>query len=172
MTKKQLQNIISQGENEQVEFKLSFNKQAIETVVSFSNNKGGKLYVDLTVEDLKTDNYQAQSRNKLITGAFYLTKDIEKYGSGYRRIREQIAKYPTMFFNFEESSGGYLVKVGYENQKTDNVTDNVTDNQRNIKIIELIKINNKISSAEMAEILDVTKRTILRDIEKLKNKVK
>ena len=79
-----------------------------------------------------------------------------------------------MFFKFEEISGGYLVKISYEKQKTDNVTDNVTDNQRHIKIIELIKINNKISTTEMAEILDVTKRTILRDIEKLKeqNKVK
>ncbi len=134
----------------------------------------GKLYGGLTIDDLKTDNYQAQSRNKLITEAFYLTKDIEKYGSGYRRIREQIAEYPTMYFDFEENSGGYLVKIGYEKQKTDKVTDKVTDIQRRIKIIELIKINNKISTTEMAEIIDVTKRTILRDIEKLKeqNKVK
>ncbi|RLD47568.1 MAG: ATP-dependent DNA helicase, partial [Bacteroidetes bacterium] len=49
----------------------------------------------------------------------YLTKNIEKYGSGYRRIREQIAEYPTMYFDFEENSRGFLVKIGYEKQKTE-----------------------------------------------------
>ena len=96
----------------------------------------GRLYGDLTIADLKTDNYQAQSRNKLIAEAFYLTKDIEKYGSGYRRIREMIAEYPTMYFNFEENSGGYLVTLGYSNQKRgikhtsfkENVTENVVEN--------------------------------------------
>ncbi len=143
-------------------------------------NPGG-LFGNLTIEDLKTDNYQAQSRNKLITEAFYLTKDIEKYGSGYRRVREQIAKYPTMYFNFEENSGGYLVKIGYEKQKTnkvtDKVTDNVTDNvtdKRSELILNLIRKNEKISTTEIARELNVTKRTILRDIEKLKgqNKLK
>ena len=132
----------------------------------------GKLYGNLTIEDLKTDDYQAQSRNKLITEAFYLTKDIEKYGSGYRRVREQIKKYPTMYFSFEENSGGFLIKIGYKNQKTrtiiDNVTDNVTDNERQIRVIEFIKSNNKISTKEISEILNISKRTILRDIEKLK----
>ncbi len=76
-----------------------------------------------------------------------------------------------MYFNFEENSGGYLVSIGYKKQKTsitDNVTDNVTDNEREIKVIELIKLNNKISTAEISKLLKVTKRTILRDIEKLK----
>jgi fido (protein-threonine AMPylation protein) len=47
-----------------------------------------------------------------------------------------------------------------------NVTDNVTD--RDSKIIALIKENNHISTAKMAIILSVSKRTILRDIDKLK----
>ena len=77
----------------------------------------GKLYGGLTIDDLKTDHYQAQTRNKLIAEAFYLTNDIEKYGSGYRRVREQIAKYPTMAFEFMEISGGYLAKLNYVEQK-------------------------------------------------------
>ncbi len=39
----------------------------------------GKLYGDLTVEDLQTDHYQSNARNRLIAEAFYLTNDIEKY---------------------------------------------------------------------------------------------
>jgi fido (protein-threonine AMPylation protein) len=46
------------------------------------------------------------------------------------------------------------------------VTDNVTD--RTSKIIALIKENNRISAAKMAATLSVSKRTILRDIDKLK----
>ena len=38
-----LQNIILQGETETVEFKQSFNKTVIETLVAFSNTKGGKV---------------------------------------------------------------------------------------------------------------------------------
>ncbi|GHV49087.1 cell filamentation protein Fic [Bacteroidia bacterium] len=49
---------------------------------------------------------------------------------------------------------------------TDNVTDNVTD--RTSKIIALIKENNRISATKMATALSVSKRTILRDIDKLK----
>ena len=45
MTKKELLHIISQGENEQVEFKSSFNKAVFETVVAFSNTTGGVIII-------------------------------------------------------------------------------------------------------------------------------
>ena len=77
----------------------------------------GLLYGDITIEKLKTDTYQAQTRNKLIAEAFYLTKDIEKYGSGYIRVREEISYYPTMKFEYEEMGNGYLVTVSYDRQK-------------------------------------------------------
>ena len=43
MTTQQLIYIIKQGEGETTEFKQSFNKEAIETIVAFSNTKGGKV---------------------------------------------------------------------------------------------------------------------------------
>ncbi len=46
----------------------------------------GGLYGGLTIEALKTDLYPSQLRNKLIAEAFYLTGNIEKYGSGMIRI--------------------------------------------------------------------------------------
>jgi ATP-dependent DNA helicase RecG len=55
-----------------------------------------------------------------------------------------------------------------------NVTDNVTDNVTNIvtdrkdQIIILIKENNSISTSEIANKLNVSKRTILREIDLLK----
>ena len=39
---------IAVGENEFVEFKTSFNKETIETLVAFSNAKGGKVLLGVT----------------------------------------------------------------------------------------------------------------------------
>ena len=75
-----------------------------DNAISFFNP--GRLYGDLTIEKLKTDSYQSRIRNKLIAEAFYLTRDIEKYGSGYIRIRREIADYPTM------KKDGLLARVG------------------------------------------------------------
>ena len=61
---------------------------------------------------------------------------------------------------------------------TDSVTD-VTDSVADVtdedadraeKILDLIIENNKITASEIAKYMEVTKRTILRDIEKLKDK--
>lgn len=78
----------------------------------------GVLFGNLTVEDLKKDNYQAYARNKLIAEAFYLTGQIEKYGSGFLRIRNEVRAYPTMNFDFEEIPNGMLLSLSYTKQKT------------------------------------------------------
>ena len=69
----------------------------------------GKLYGGLCVADLFTDHYQSRLRNKLIAEAFYLTKNIEKYGSGFIRIRKELEAYPEISFSIEESGDGVLV---------------------------------------------------------------
>lgn len=56
----------------------------------------GKLYGGITIEELSTDTYQSCTRNKLIAEAFYLTNNIEKYGSGYIRIRKELEAYPEL----------------------------------------------------------------------------
>ncbi|PIV62125.1 MAG: ATP-dependent DNA helicase, partial [Bacteroidetes bacterium CG02_land_8_20_14_3_00_31_25] len=89
----------------------------------------GELYGNITIEDLQHDDYQASARNKLIVEAFYLTGDIEKYGTGYRRIREALKNYPTMKFDFKEIQGGFLAELSYQKQRlTENAVDNVVDN--------------------------------------------
>jgi ATP-dependent DNA helicase RecG len=47
MNLNELQNIISQGENETVEFKQSFSKTVIETLAAFSNTKGGQVLIGI-----------------------------------------------------------------------------------------------------------------------------
>jgi ATP-dependent DNA helicase RecG len=82
-------------------------------------NPGG-LFGEITEEDLRTDTYQASTRNKQIAEAFYLTGDIEKYGSGFIRIREAVKEYPTMLFDFINSQQGFVTEFSYEVQKNNN----------------------------------------------------
>jgi len=162
----------------------------------------GKLSGDLTFEDLQTDKYQAYARNKLLAEAFYLTGDIEKYGSGFRRIREYVEEYPTMKTEFMEIPNGLLFTYSYTIQKnstmppfytpemlvgageTENVIENeadvienvieneadVIENNRGDLLVRLMQANKYISAADLAKKTNVTWRTIMRDIEKLKAK--
>lgn len=148
----------------------------------------GSLFGKLSVAQLKKDNYQAYTRNKLIAEAFYLTGDIEKYGSGFVRIREEIKSYPTMKFDFEEVPNGFLVTLHYTQQKslfaanklnipdkvtdrvtnkvTNKVTNNLSKNQQ--EIIKQILLNQKVSAAQLADFVGISKRKIIDNINKLK----
>ena len=59
--------------------------------------------------DIQADNYRSSLRNKLVGEAFYLTGNIEKYGSGFIRIRKALQDYPEIDFEIKEFSGGVMV---------------------------------------------------------------
>jgi ATP-dependent DNA helicase RecG len=156
----------------------------------------GKLYDGITVDALSTDNYQSRIRNKLIAEAFYLTKNIEKYGSGFIRIRKELETYPEVSFQVEEISGGVLISflqkavyggakpinigtsevrapiggVNYENggiKKSKLVkSGGKTDD---LAVLNLIKILPGLRSGAIALELGAPKRTIERRLKGLKN---
>jgi len=140
-------------------------------------NPGG-LYGNLTEEDLKTDSYQASTRNKQLAEAFYLTHDIEKYGSGFIRIRQAIANYPTMIFNFHTLGQGFLAEFSYSEQKLtikndpalDEVPDKVPDSlsENLTKILLEIQNNKNVSMNDLANTIGISKRKILDNINKLR----
>ncbi|MBI9065653.1 MAG: putative DNA binding domain-containing protein [Salinivirgaceae bacterium] len=136
----------------------------------------GKLFGDLTIEELKTDYYQSNARNRLISEVFYLTHDIEKYGSGFTRIRKEISSYPTMEFNYKEMGNGFFVELKYKEQKTSNITPiktpikNVEITELEEKIIHKIIENPKISINKIGEKLGIGRDTVAEYINKLKRK--
>ena len=142
----------------------------------------GELYGNQTIAALKTDDYQAYTRNKLIAEAFYLTADIEKYGTGFTRIRKAIAEYPTMKFTFEEMPKAFLVSLSYDKQLQNiktavNVTENDPENdpEKNLNnrqkmILEIAEKNPKISRDLLSKELNVSDATIKRDITLLSSK--
>ena len=120
----------------------------------------GKLYGNLTVEDLKTDAYQSHARNKLIVEAFYLTGDIEKYGTGYIRVRNAIKEYPTMDFNYREIGDGYITELKYESQKTTTVGVKGDDRRLGVRLgVKLgvrLGVNQKLILDRMQESPQIT----------------
>ena len=48
MTKKELEHITKEGENEQTEFKRSFNQESIISISAFANTEGGSLWIGLS----------------------------------------------------------------------------------------------------------------------------
>jgi len=62
----------------------------------------------LLINDIQTDNYRSSLRNKLVAEGFYLTGNIEKYGSGFIRIRKALRDYPKIDFEIKEFAGGVM----------------------------------------------------------------
>ncbi len=138
----------------------------------------GKLYGDLTIEQLKTDSYPSRTRNKLIAEAFYLTGDIEKYGSGYQRIRKVIQDYSTMTFDYEESGDGYMVTIEYTQQKQETNIVNIAKNTDEgviegvKKLFDYIQANPGLRTTQISEQLNVPVKTVERWLKRLKEQNK
>jgi len=139
--------------------------------ILFSNP--GTFLKGLSVEDLKTDTYQPVHRNKLLAEAFYLAGDVEKYGTGFIRIRDWLTDYPELEYNIELLPD--FVRVKLNDKVPDKVPDRVPDkvpdklSQNQKKIIELILLNNRISMQRMADKIGISKRKILVNINKLRD---
>ena len=126
----------------------------------------GTLYGGLTIEELKTDVYPSQLRNKLIAEAFYLTGNIEKYGSGMIRIRQELKIYPELNFKIEEIGGG--IQVTFSSQKTmhEGVSEGV-----NI-LYECIQNNPGLRLPDYSKLLGIPVKTLEHRIKNLRQKKK
>lgn len=134
-------------------------------------------------------------RNPLIANTLYLSKDIEKWGSGFRRITEACQKSNTKV-KFEIRKNGFMVifyrktdeelfdLTGEEKNDAKNVALNDENVAKNvalkvkekypelrkvyIDIIEVISKDNYITQEEIASELNKTRNSIYRNIKSLK----
>ena len=93
---------------------------------------------------------------------------IEKYGTGIKRVRDYFLEYNLPEPAYKLVQDGFLVKLNGVDLNKENVTKDVTKESRISKIIELIKLNPKITTYELANQINRTNRTVLRDLEDLK----
>ena len=139
--------------------------------MTFTN--GALLPPEITIEKLK-QSHASIPMNPLIASVFYKAGLIENWGRGTINVIADCANYgiPEPEFRFDMNVF-WAILHNDTNDVTDDVTDNVTDDRLK-QVLELIKKQKSISTAKIGKILNVSKRTVLRDIEKLKatNRIK
>ncbi len=139
----------------------------------------GRIYGNLTIEDLKRDDYVSSIRNKLLAEAFYLIGDIEKYGTGFIRIREWLRGYPHISLDISEMGDFFRVdvrsNVGCQENDLKNDLKNdlreqygLTDNQADI--LRAVIQNKFITQQQLSEKIRITPRNIRNNIDRLKSK--
>ena len=138
-------------ETQHIELKSGFNDETIETLTAFANG------------------CQAYAHNNLIAEAFYLTGDVEKYSSGFRRIREELSFYPTMVLECDEIANGFLATLRYSQQKMANNSPTIVTSGEE-ELLTLIRKNNRITRKEIAVELGTSINTVKQYIRNLKNK--
>jgi ATP-dependent DNA helicase RecG len=116
------------------------------------------------------NHYQSRLRNKLIAEAFYLTKNIEKYGSGFIRIRKELETYPEIIFAVEEIGGGVLVTFGQAEEVNGGVNGGVSGGAD--EVLNYIRMNPGVKTSEIAAALDIPQRTLERWLKRLKDEKK
>ena len=156
--------------------------------VIFSNP--GTLFGKLTLKDLEKDDYISSIRNKIVAEAFFLTGDIEKYGTGFIRIRKKLNKLKTATYKISEIGDFFRVELldtrSYDTGKdpvkefsdVENITYDVEKDvekkfnlsKNQILILKSIQKNKNLTQEKLSEIVGITLRNIQNNMIKLKKK--
>jgi ATP-dependent DNA helicase RecG len=171
MNTAQLLELIVQDECARVEFKSSFQKEAIETLAAFANAHGGAVLMDdLTVEKIKTGHYKSHLRNKQVASIFRELDLIEKYGSGVRRVIDAFVAYGLPEPEFEATQGGMAVTVFKNAVKAATAQPpeigKVTD-KTSVKILSILLEEPETTIPELAIKVGLTTCSIERALTKL-----
>lgn len=126
----------------------------------------GTFYGGISVADIQSDNYRSSLRNKLVAEAFYLTGSIEKYGSGFIRIRKALRDYPEIEFEIKEFAGGVMAAFAQKQPAAPHVGLSGGVNS----LLAYVESHPGQRAGEMAVAFNLTQRTIERWLKQLKEK--
>jgi len=138
----------------------------------------GKLHGNLTVEDRKRDDYVSFIRNKLLADAFYLTGDIERYGTGFVRIRRWLKDYPEIRMELGEISDSFRVGLlspaleewsadqEKEGGKPEKLPEKLPELPR--LIIEQMPANLKVTYLQLSRVTGKSKEAIRKNTQRLR----
>ena len=128
-----------------------------------------------TPKDYIRKNLPSVMRNRLIAKTLYLSKDIESFGSGFKRI-DSYCRDAGVKYSYVEMGNGFKF-VLYRNSDIKNVTKDVTkDVTKNSltkteqSVYEVIKQTPTITRDEIAERIAKTVRTVQRSLNALRDK--
>jgi len=124
----------------------------------------GQFPEDYTPEDFIKGTEKSILRNPLIANVLYLRKDIEKWGSGLRRIFET-CKEADVKVEFKKLKSGFSV-IFYRKERetaTQKTTQKTTQ-----KILKIIKDNPSITRKELSERIGITENGVKFHLNKFK----
>ncbi len=139
---------------------------------------------EIDPEDFFSGHEHSILRNPLIAETMYKSKDIERWGSGIKRIHDECAAADVQV-DFKRLKTGFVVvfhRPKWEEGKglekgwservtervTEKVTEKVTENQR--QIIETVRKNPYVTTAELSILVGISDRKVKENIKKLKEK--
>ena len=116
---------------------------------------------DLTPEDYINKNISSIKRNPLILDVLYRCKDVEKSGTGFKRMNEQCKK-EGIKWSYEKTAYGFYFTFYRGTNVTLDVTlyPELSNEEKTIMIA--IKNNNKITRKELAGLIKKNTRTVQR----------
>ncbi len=127
----------------------------------------GALPENITVEQLATNDYVSTPRNKQVARLFKEMGEIERYGTGIKRVCDMFVNYGLGKPEWLQMNGGVGVKVSLVAENaTENATEKITDRQR--AIIASMKENPYVRKEELGRIVGMHISNISRNIEKLR----
>jgi len=135
----------------------------------------GKLPETWTVEDLFLP-HTSKPYNPLIAGTFFRSGKIEAWGRGVEKITEACKSWgkPEPFYRIRanEVMIGFNTNVSIAknivNNIVDNIVDNVGVNTMQIKVMELMQANPKITAKLIAQTVGIAPRNVQVNIQSLK----
>ena len=129
----------------------------------------GQFPFDHDPDEFISGHGKSYPRNPLIAEAFYLAKDIERWGSGLRRIKEE-CDAAGVKVAFEKVSTGF--QVTFYRSEAEIVSEKVkkTTQKTTQKIIEEIRKNPQITRKELSVVIGLTEEGIKYHLSKMQNK--
>lgn len=133
----------------------------------------GRLPEGWTIDKL-LNKHVSKPYNPLLANTFFRTGDIESWGRGIDKIRDTCIKNNTDFPSFEYEPTGLMVEfkaiIPEENKDipTETPLKMSETSEMSETLLTIMKSKPDILSAELAKQLNVTTRTIEREIKKLK----
>ena len=148
----------------------------------------GHFTSEATPEDYIKKTEPSRPRNPLIAQTIYLSGEIEKWGTGIKNVYNK-CKEENLKVKFEDRKTAFfviiyrkdlegLIENTEKDLKNDNINVNINDtinvniklNKTEKTILEMVINNPNITQSEIAEKLNITKVTVNRNINKLKEK--
>jgi len=126
----------------------------------------GKLYQDLSLEQLYQPVHPSFRRNHLIAAVFYYARLIERWGTGTTRILQLCAERGLPEPLFEESGGGIRITL-FQDPFTPSLLKKLGLSERQIEAVQYVKENGRITNREYRELTSLSDESVRSDTKDL-----